>query len=128
MTRHSSLLSHLLIGLSLAPSVLPQPSGPLRIGLICPLSGSLSEEGQDFDDGFRYWYDTVSEAGGVRVGGGEELTPVELVELDSESNGTRAVSNARAMVDRQVGEGGLIDVHSSKYIRLCLSVCLCMCV
>ncbi|CEM23387.1 unnamed protein product [Vitrella brassicaformis CCMP3155] len=103
MTRHSWLLYHLLIGLSLAPIALPQPSsGPLRVGLICPLSGSLSEEGQDFDDGFRYWYDTVSEAGGVRVGGAEELTPVELVELDSESNGTKAVSNARAMVDRQV--------------------------
>ncbi len=94
------------------PSGLDQ--GPIRIGVVMPQTGSLGTDGQLWLKGIRLATQEINAAGGPLPG-----REVELVVLDSETDTTVAVDQARRAVEEEgvvaiigdAGSGGTLAVY-----------------
>ncbi len=84
----------LLAGAALAaPSIVrAQGSGPLRIGLMAPLTGVAAAGGREIVEGFQMFFETV----GNRVGD----RPIEVTVEDDASNPDTALQKARRLVEQ----------------------------
>src|SRR5688572_20738941 len=70
-----------------------QMSGPIRIGVLAPLTGPLATPGKDMIDGLRlYWQQANSTAGGRKV---------ELVVADTTCNPDQALNQARRLIHQE---------------------------
>jgi branched-chain amino acid transport system substrate-binding protein len=68
-------------------------SGPIRIGLLVPLTGPLAAPGTDMVDGFKlYWEQVNHQAGGRKV---------EYVIADTTCNPDQAITQARRLVHQE---------------------------
>src|SRR5687768_5695705 len=68
-------------------------SGPIRIGVLAPLTGPLATPGKDMIDGLRlYWQQANYTAGGRKV---------ELVVVDTTCNPDQALNQARRLVHQE---------------------------
>ena len=75
-----------------APHVARAQQGPIRIGLLAPLTGVVAAGGREIVDGFTlYW-----ESRGMQVGGRK----VELIVEDDASNPDTALQKARRLVEQ----------------------------
>lgn len=89
--------------------------GPIRIGVVMPQTGSLGTDGQLWLKGIRLATQEINAAGGPLPG-----REVELVVLDSETNTTVAVDQARRAVEEEgvvaiigdAGSGGTLAVYN----------------
>ena len=68
-------------------------SGPIKIGVLAPLTGPLATPGKDMDDGFKlFWEQVEQQAGGRKV---------ELVIADTTCNPDQALTQARRVVHQE---------------------------
>jgi branched-chain amino acid transport system substrate-binding protein len=68
-------------------------SGPIRIGVLAPLTGPLATPGKDMIDGLRlYWQQANNTAGGRKV---------ELVVADTTCNPDQALNQARRLIHQE---------------------------
>jgi branched-chain amino acid transport system substrate-binding protein len=80
------------LGLSVAMEAKAQ-SGPIRIGLLIPLTGPLATPGKDMLDGFNlFWEEAKHTAGGRKV---------EIVVADTTCNPDQAITQARRVVHQE---------------------------
>jgi branched-chain amino acid transport system substrate-binding protein len=97
-----------LVLVGLVASVVPPPStvaqsGPIKIGLLAPLSGAFSATGKDMLAGTELYLDEI----GRQVAGRK----IELIVEDSEGNPQTALTKARKLVDQDqvhILTGGLL--------------------
>jgi branched-chain amino acid transport system substrate-binding protein len=81
-----------IVGLA-APSGTQAQGGPIKIGLLPPLTGPLATPGRDMVDGFKlFWEQAGHRAGGRRV---------EIVIADTTCNPDQALSQARRLVHQE---------------------------
>jgi branched-chain amino acid transport system substrate-binding protein len=74
-------------------SAFAQQSGPIKIGLLVPLTGPLATPGIDMVDGFKlYWEQVGNTAGGRKV---------EYVIADTTCNPDQAITQARRLVHQE---------------------------
>jgi branched-chain amino acid transport system substrate-binding protein len=74
-------------------SAFSQQSGPIKIGLLVPLTGPLATPGIDMVDGFKlYWEQVGNTAGGRKV---------EYVIADTTCNPDQAITQARRLVHQE---------------------------
>ena len=74
-------------------SAFAQQSGPIKIGLLVPLTGPLATPGTDMVDGFKlYWEQVGNSAGGRKV---------EYVIADTTCNPDQAITQARRLVHQE---------------------------
>lgn len=74
-------------------SALAQQTGPIKIGLLAPLTGPLSAPGIDQADGFKlFWEQVGNKAGGRKV---------EYVIADTTCNPDQAITQARRLVHQE---------------------------
>ena len=74
-------------------SALAQQTGPIKIGLLAPLTGPLSTPGLDQADGFKlFWEQVGSTAGGRKI---------EYVIADTTCNPDQAITQARRLVHQE---------------------------
>ena len=74
------------------PAILRAQTGPIRIGLLAPLTGVVASGGREMVDGFNMFWDEVGkEAGGRKV---------EVVVEDDGSNPDAALQKARRLVEQ----------------------------
>jgi len=82
----------LVSALGIVPA-LAQQSGPIKIGLLVPLTGPLATPGIDMVDGFKlYWEQAGNTAGGRKV---------EYVIADTTCNPDQAITQARRLVHQE---------------------------
>src|SRR3989442_1649376 len=96
------LLAGLLLALGL-PSAVSAQTGPIRIGLLAPLTGAASALGKDMVSGTELYLDEI----GRQVAGRK----IELIIEDTEGNTQTALTKARKLVDQDrvhVLTGGLL--------------------
>lgn len=75
-----------------APFIARAQSGPIRIGLMAPLSGVVAAGGREIVEGFKmYWQEK-----GMSVGG----RPVQIIEEDDAGNPDTALQKARRLVEQ----------------------------
>src|SRR5437868_13614326 len=67
--------------------------GPIKIGLLVPLTGPLAANGKEMENGFKLFLDEQRQ----RLGGREVVLSVE----DSEAKPATALTKARALVESQ---------------------------
>jgi branched-chain amino acid transport system substrate-binding protein len=75
-----------------APWVARAQAGPIRIGLMAPLTGVVASGGREIVDGFTMFWESV----GMEVGGRK----VELIVEDDASNPDTALQKARRLVEQ----------------------------
>src|SRR5215207_2698409 len=76
-----------------AGSASAQQSGPIKIGLLVPLTGPLATPGIDMVDGFKLFWEQVSHQAGGRK--------VEYVIADTTCNPDQAITQARRVVHQE---------------------------
>ena len=81
-----------------------QSSGPIKVGLMLPSSGTFADLGKGVADGFKLY---VTEQGG-KLGG----RPVEYIALDDESDPSKANENANKLVKRDKVDVLIGTIHS----------------
>ncbi|MES2632366.1 MAG: ABC transporter substrate-binding protein [Pseudomonadota bacterium] len=81
-----------------------QSSGPIKVGLMLPASGTFADLGKGVIDGFKLY---VNEQGG-KLGG----RPVEYIALDDESDPSKANENANKLVKRDKVDVLIGTIHS----------------
>lgn len=88
------VLGTLLAGLGLSLAVGTQAqTGPIKVGLLIPLTGPLATPGKDMQDGFNlYWEQARHTAGGRKV---------EIVVADTTCNPDQALTQARRLVHQE---------------------------
>src|SRR6185312_11117627 len=69
----------------------PAASGPIKIGVIEPLTGSLSPNGKDGRDGFNLFLDSVNSTVAGRK--------IQVVEADSQGAADVSLSKAKQLVE-----------------------------
>ena len=83
----------LLVAALGSASAFAQQSGPIKIGLLVPLTGPLATPGIDMVDGFKlYWEQVGNTAGGRKV---------EYVIADTTCNPDQAITQARRLVHQE---------------------------
>ena len=85
------------------PAVAPAQSGPIKIGLLTPLTGAFAALGKDMLNGTELYLDEI----GRQIAGRK----VELIVEDTEGNTATALTKARKLVDQDkvhVLTGGLL--------------------
>jgi branched-chain amino acid transport system substrate-binding protein len=88
----AAAVSLLVSALGMVPA-LAQQSGPIKIGLLVPLTGPLATPGIDMVDGFKlYWEQVGNTAGGRKV---------EYVIADTTCNPDQAITQARRLVHQE---------------------------
>jgi branched-chain amino acid transport system substrate-binding protein len=88
------------------PAVTPAAGGPLKIGILVPFTGALSDFGEPFANAARLAVKEINEAGGV-LG-----QPVELIEGDSATEPVKAQEEARRLIDIE-GVSALVGAAAS---------------
>jgi branched-chain amino acid transport system substrate-binding protein len=82
-----------VLAVALAATPVHAQSGPIRIGVLAPLTGPLATPGKDMIDGLRlYWQQVNNTAGGRKV---------ELVVVDTTCNPDQALNQARRLVHQE---------------------------
>lgn len=82
-----------LLSIGLGTAVATAQSGPIKIGLLVPLTGPLATPGKDMVDGFKmYWEQVDHQAGGRKV---------EYVIADTTCNPDQAITQARRLVHQE---------------------------
>src|SRR5205823_5609911 len=87
----------------LAPVATGAQDGPIRIGMLAPLTGPFAQVGKDMLNGAEQYLDEIG-----RVAAGR---PLELIVEDSEGNPSTALNKARKLVEQDkvhVLTGGLL--------------------
>ncbi len=89
----------LLVSLSLGAAVLPARAddGTIVLGSPLSLSGSLSNEGKDVQEGQDLWQNYVNSHGGLRVGG--KTYKVQIKYYDNESNAKNTAALTQRLID-----------------------------
>jgi len=83
-----------LLGTALgAASAFAQQTGPIKIGLLVPLTGPLATPGADMVDGFKLFWEQVNNTAGGRK--------VEYVIADTTCNPDQAITQARRLVHQE---------------------------
>ena len=82
-----------LAALGATPVTLAQQTGPIKIGLLAPLTGPLAAPGMDMVDGFKLFWEQVSNTAGGRK--------VEYVIADTTCNPDQAITQARRLVHQE---------------------------
>lgn len=83
----------LAVALGIATAVQAQSTGPIRIGVLAPITGPLATPGKDMVEGLRlYWQQAKYTAGGRKV---------ELVMADTTCNPDQALTQARRLVHQE---------------------------
>ena len=67
-----------------------QQSGPIKIGLLTPLTGPIASSGADAADGFKLFWEQVGNTAGGRK--------VEYIIADTTCNPDQAITQARRLV------------------------------
>jgi branched-chain amino acid transport system substrate-binding protein len=75
------------------PSAFAQQPGPIKIGLLVPLTGPLATPGIDMVDGFKLFWEQVGNTAGGRK--------VEYVIADTTCNPDQAITQARRLVHQE---------------------------
>ena len=88
----------------LATGAIAQTSQPVKVGLMLPTSGTFAELGKTVANGFKLY---VSENGGKLAG-----RTVQYVELDDESDPSKASENANKLVKRDRVDVLVGTIHS----------------
>lgn len=88
----------------LASGAIAQSSDPIKVGLMLPTSGTFAELGKTVANGFKLY---VSENGGKLAG-----RMVQYVELDDESDPSKANENANKLVKRDRVDVLVGTIHS----------------
>ncbi|WP_372658574.1 ABC transporter substrate-binding protein [Hydrogenophaga sp.] len=88
----------------LASGAIAQSSDPIKVGLMLPTSGTFAELGKTVVNGFKLY---VSENGGKLAG-----RTVQYVELDDESDPSKANENANKLVKRDRVDVLVGTIHS----------------
>lgn len=88
----------------LAGAASAQPSGPVKVGLMLPTSGTFAELGKKVANGFKLY---VTENGGKLAG-----RTVQYVELDDESDPSKANENANKLIKRDRVDVLIGTIHS----------------
>jgi branched-chain amino acid transport system substrate-binding protein len=88
----------------LAGAANAQPAGPVKVGLMLPTSGTFADLGKKVATGFKLY---VAENGGKLAG-----RAVEYVELDDESDPSKASENANKLVKRDRVDVLIGTIHS----------------
>jgi branched-chain amino acid transport system substrate-binding protein len=117
MDRMTRRQLHLALGGALAAGALARPalaqgSGPLRIGLVVPLSGPAARWG-----GFA-WRGASLAQNEINAAGGVNGAPITLVRGDSQGTPVESVSAARRMIAQDNVQAILGDIASSATIAL----------
>jgi branched-chain amino acid transport system substrate-binding protein len=76
----------------LAPAPLPAQSGPIRIGMLAPLTGPFAQTGKDMVNGTELYLDEI----GRQVGGRK----IELIVEDDEAQPATALNKSRKLVEQ----------------------------
>jgi len=76
-----------------AASAFAQQTGPIKIGLLVPLTGPLATPGADMVDGFKLFWEQVGNTAGGRK--------VEYVIADTTCNPDQAITQARRLVHQE---------------------------
>lgn len=97
-------LATLLVPAMLAGAASAQPSGPVKVGLMLPASGTFADLGKKVANGFKLY---VTENGGKLAG-----RSVEYVELDDESDPSKASENASKLIKRDRVDVLIGTIHS----------------
>ena len=80
---------------SLARTASAQSSGPIRIGLLAPLTGVLAAGGKELVEGFELFW----KQNGTTVAGRQ----IEIIVEDDASNPDTALQKARRLVEQRAG-------------------------
>jgi ABC-type branched-subunit amino acid transport system substrate-binding protein len=75
-----------------APPSAPAQSGPIKIGLLAPLTGAFAAIGKDMLNGTELYLDEIGRQAGGRK--------IELIVEDTEDNTATALTKARKLVDQ----------------------------
>ena len=75
-----------------SPATAPAQSGPIKIGLLTPLTGAFAAIGKDMQNGTELYLDEI----GRQVAGRK----IELIVEDTEGNTATALTKARKLVDQ----------------------------
>ena len=113
LDRRAFLGAGAALGISALPGwALAQGEGPIRIGIIIPLTGATSQFGATMSQAAQIAVAEINAAGGVRG------RKVEVIIEDDQSNPEAAVRAARKLidVDRVVAIGGS---YASAVTRMC---------
>ncbi|WP_271609806.1 MULTISPECIES: ABC transporter substrate-binding protein [unclassified Bradyrhizobium] len=86
--------------------------GPIRVGVLNSMSGSLAAYGREGQPAFEYVVKSINNAGGIKSKGG---APIELVFADDESQPAKAASEARRLVQQ---EGATVLVGSLQSVQM----------
>lgn len=86
-------IASLLAGALGTASALAQQTGPIKIGLLVPLTGPLATPGTDMVDGFKLFWEQVNNSAGGRK--------VEYVIADTTCNPDQAITQARRLVHQE---------------------------
>ena len=78
------------------PAILRAETRELIIGAPLPITGGLAPDGAKQQRGYQFWADTVTAAGGIKVGG--QMVMPRLVFADYQSNTPRAVQAADRLI------------------------------
>jgi branched-chain amino acid transport system substrate-binding protein len=89
-----------------SPGASPVVTGPLKIGILVPFTGALSDFGEPFANAAKLAVKEINEAGGV-LG-----QPVELIEGDSATEPVKAQEEARRLIDVE-GVSALVGAAAS---------------
>jgi len=87
-----------------APYVARADSGPIKVGLLAPLTGVVAAGGREMVDGFNMYWEQVGNAVGSRK--------VEVLVEDDASNPDTALQKARRLVEQ--GQGPFPDWQSAR--------------
>ena len=103
-TRVAAVLALVAIALPLAlPTVTVAQSGPIKIGMLAPLTGPFAQIGKDMVNGTELYLDEI----GRQMGGRK----VELIVEDDEGNPATALNKTRKLVEQDkvhIVTGGLL--------------------
>jgi len=103
---HLSIASRIATAAALlvATSALAQSSGPIKIGLMLPYSGTYAALGNAIENGFKLY---VQEQGG-KLGGRE----IQYFKVDDESEPSKATDNVNKLIKRDSVDVLVGTVHS----------------
>jgi len=78
------------------PSIVRADTAALVIGAPLPITGGLAPDGAKQQRGYQFWLETVTQAGGIQVGGSKVIPRIVLA--DYQSNTPRAVQAAERLI------------------------------
>ncbi len=92
LLKTAASVSAMAAGTMSAPAILRAQTGPIKIGLMAPLTGVLAAGGKELVEGFELWW----ERNGKSIAG----RPIEITVEDDASNPDTALQKARRLVEQ----------------------------